>query len=47
MEYKIFKPKAFESSDKVETRLNEMALQGWRVITNMNQGGYLVLGKGK
>jgi len=47
MEYKIFKQKAFESSEKTEKRLNEMAMQGWRVITSMSQGAYLVLGKGK
>ena len=45
MEYKIFAQKAFESTEKLEKRLNEMSREGWRVITNMGPGGYFVLAK--
>lgn len=47
MEYKIFKMKAFDSAEKIEKRLNEMSMKGWRVVTSMNHGTYLVLSKGK
>lgn len=47
MEYKIFKMKAFDNSEKIEKRLNELSMQGWRVVTSMHQGSYLVLSKGK
>lgn len=47
MQYKIFRQKAFDTPEKIEKRLNELAMQGWRVITSMSHGSYLVLGKGK
>ncbi|WP_176723384.1 hypothetical protein [Roseivirga misakiensis] len=47
MEYKLVAKGAFEKTETFEKRLNAMAAQGWRVITNMSQGAYLLLGKGK
>ena len=45
MQYKLIQKGPFEKAEKFERRLNEMAAQGWRVITNMSQGAYLVMGK--
>ncbi|MFT6871097.1 MAG: hypothetical protein ACJAVN_000094 [Roseivirga sp.] len=47
MEYKLITKGPFEKAEKFEKRLNVMAAQGWRVITSMTQGAYLVLGKDK
>ncbi len=47
MQYKLITKGPFEKVEKFEIRLNELSLQGWRVITNMSQGAYLVLGKEK
>ena len=47
MEYKLSTKGPFEKAEKFEKRLNGMASQGWRVITSMTQGAYLVLGKDK
>ncbi len=47
MQYKLVTKGAFEKPEKFEKRLNELAAQGWRVITSMTQGAYLVLGKEK
>lgn len=47
MEYKLVSKGAFENIEKFEKRLNGMAVQGWRVITNMTQGAYLILEKKK
>lgn len=42
--YRIFKPKAFESSTKFENRLNEEVRKGWRVINMVRYGsGFAVL----
>lgn len=34
MEYKIINRGPFEKVEKFEIRLNELAMSGWRVITN-------------
>lgn len=47
MKYKLIAKGPFEKAEKFEARLNQMAMEGWRVITNMSQGAYLVLGKEK
>ena len=47
MQYKLISKGPFEKPEKFEKRLNEMAMSGWRVITSMTQGAYLVLGKDK
>ncbi|GAB5523822.1 MAG: hypothetical protein Roseis2KO_16940 [Roseivirga sp.] len=47
MEYKIFRMKAFDNPEKIEKRLNDLSMQGWRVVTSMNHGTYLVMAKGK
>ncbi len=47
MQYKLISKGPFEKPEKFERRLNEMASQGWRVITSMTQGAYLVMGKDK
>lgn len=47
MEYKLISKGPFEKAEKFEKRLNSMAAQGWRVITNMSQGAFLVMGKEK
>lgn len=39
--------KAFEKKEAFEERLNSLAREGWRVITSMSSGAYLVLGKEK
>ena len=47
MHYKIIQKGPFEKLDKFEKRLNEMAMSGWRVVTSMNHGTYLILSKDK
>jgi len=47
MEYKLISRSPFEKTQKFEKRLNDMASQGWRVITSMTQGSFLVMGKEK
>lgn len=47
MKYKLVQKGPFEKAEKFENRLNQLAMEGWRVITNMSQGAYLVLGKEK
>lgn len=47
MQYKLISKGPFEKTEKFEKRLNDMSAQGWRVITNMSQGAFLVLGKDK
>ncbi len=47
MQYKLVNKGPFEKVEKFEKRLNELSAQGWRVITSMTQGAYLVLGKEK
>ena len=47
MQYKLVRKGPFEKNETFERRLNEMAAQGWRVITNMSQGAFLVMGKEK
>ena len=47
MQYKLIKKGPFEKQEKFEKRLNEMAMSGWRVVTNMQGGEYLVLCKDK
>ncbi|MFY0592669.1 hypothetical protein [Roseivirga sp.] len=47
MEYKLIAKGGFESTAKFEKRLNALSAQGWRVITSMTQGAFLVLGKEK
>jgi len=47
MQYQLIVKGPFEKTEKFEKRLNEMSAQGWRVITSMTQGAYLVMGKEK
>ncbi len=47
MQYKIINQKAFEKIEKFEERLNHLSREGWRVITSMQSGAYLILGKEK
>lgn len=47
MTYKILTKGPFENIQKFEQRLNQMSMEGWRVITSMSSGMYLVLGKEK
>jgi len=47
MKYKLISKGPFEKAEKFEARLNQMAMEGWRVVTSMSQGAYLVLGKEK
>lgn len=47
MQYKLIQKGPFEKKEKFEQKLNSLALEGWRVITSMSNGEYLVLGKEK
>lgn len=47
MQYKLIHKGPFEKVIKFEKKLNELSAQGWRVITSMTQGEFLVLGKDK
>lgn len=47
MQYKLIHKGPFEKVIKFEKKLNERSVQGWRVITSMSQGEFLVLGKDK
>ena len=42
-EYKYFRPKAMESNEKFEKRLNEMCSQGWKPIAIGGMQGNIVL----
>lgn len=42
--YKFLKRKGFESLDKFEKRINEIASQGWKVVNfTSDHGGLIVL----
>ena len=47
MQYKVVSKGAFESVEKFEQKLNKLAMEGWRVITNFSSGVYLIMGKEK
>jgi hypothetical protein len=42
-EYKYIRPKAFESNEKFEKRLNEACNQGWKPIAISGPQGNIVL----
>ena len=42
-EYKYLRPKAFETPDKFEKRLNEVCNQGWKPIAIGGMQGNIVL----
>lgn len=46
MQYKIIQKGAFEKIEKFQDRLNQLALEGWRVVTIMSDI-YVILGKEK
>jgi len=41
MKYKFFKKGTFETLEKFETRLNEEAAMGWKVINIVTMSGYI------
>ncbi|WP_420387326.1 hypothetical protein [Roseivirga sp.] len=46
MQYKIIQKGPFEKVEKFQVRLNQLAMEGWRVVTVMSDI-YLILGKEK
>ena len=41
--YKFLKKKAFEKIEKFEKRVNDMAMQGWKVINFTREHGEIVV----
>ena len=46
MQYKVIQKGPFERIEKFEQKLNELALEGWRVVTVVSDI-YVILGKEK
>lgn len=41
--YQLLKKGVFESQDKFENRINQLAFEGWKAISISHYGGHMVV----